>query len=222
VGSRSASVTVTDNASNSPQSVSLSGTGVTGTVYFQDGFESGNFSQWNLGSSDSSGQRTVETSVVHSGADAASFANASGQYSYLYTSFVGGPQSQTFTKLSFRLSSTTSDSILAIGRNANGGNVWEADYDSRGGLSVYFWTSTGSLVSVATPNQSIIANTWYTVELQDTETTTGQGQVWLNGTVVGSVNANLSVTAPYARLMLFNGAPATFYFDDVVVASNYQ
>ncbi len=218
-GTRSASVTITDNASNSPQSAALSGTGLTATIYFSDGFESGNFSQWNLPDSDSTGQATVESTVVNGGTHAAAFTNSSGQYTYLYTSFTGGPQSQTFTKMYFRLSSLTTGSILAVGRNANGGNVWEVDYDARQGLDIYFWNSSGGTYSIFTANQSITANTWYSLEIQDTETTNGQGQVWLNGTSVGVVNADLSTTAPYARLMLFDGAPGTFYFDDITVAN---
>jgi N,N-dimethylformamidase beta subunit-like protein/HYDIN/CFA65/VesB family protein len=221
--SRSASVTVTDNASNSPQSVSLSGTGVTGTIYFQDGFESGNFSQWNLPSSDSSGQRTVQTAVVHSGTYAAAFTITGSQYDYIWTALAGGPQSQTFTRFYFQLTNTSNGTILAIAHNANNSNVWEVDYDgSTKALDFYFWSSSGTIYSISSANQTISANTWYSVEIQDTQTTTGQAQAWINGTSVGSFNANLSNANPFASLMLYNGAPGTFYFDDVVVASNFQ
>src|SRR5581483_9531149 len=43
-GTRSASVSIADSAADSPQSLSLSGTGITPTHYFSDGFESGDFS----------------------------------------------------------------------------------------------------------------------------------------------------------------------------------
>jgi hypothetical protein len=220
-GMRSANLTITDNASNSPQSVALSGTGLTATIYFSDGFESGNFSQWNLSNADSTGQATVQTSVVHSGTFAAALTNSSGQYVYLYASLIGGPETQTFTRFSFRLSSVANGTILAIGRNTNGGNAWEIDYDARGGLDIYFWNSSGGTYSLFTANQSIVANAWYSVEIQDTQTTTGGGQAWLNGTLVGSFNADLSTSTPYDRLMLFDGAPGTFYFDDVTVANVY-
>src|SRR5207248_1952863 len=81
-GTRSASVSITDNAAGSPQSVSLSGSGVALGTYFSDGFESGNFSQWTVPAF--SGQATVQSTVVNSGTHAASFTNASGQYLYLY------------------------------------------------------------------------------------------------------------------------------------------
>ena len=221
-GARSASVSVSDNAAGSPQSITLNGTGVTSIVYFSDGFESGNFSKWTLPNSDSTGKAAVETSVVHSGTYAASFTNSSGQYTYLYTALPGGAQSQTFTNFYFQLSSLANGTILAIARNANGGNIWEIDYDQNTkGLDVYFWNSTGNILIVSTANNVLTANTWYSVEVQDTETTTGLGKVWLNGNPVGSVSANLSTSTPYARLMLFAGAAGTFYYDDVEVASNF-
>ena len=222
-GSRSASITIADNATSSPQSVSLSGTGVTPTVYFADGFETGNLSQWTLSSVDSTGTATVQTTTVYSGTYAASLTNSSGQYVYLYTAFPGGPESQTFTRFYFRLSSLSNGTILAIGRNANGGNVWEIDYDAnRQGLDIYFWANGGGIYTIFSPNQSLTANTWYYVELQDLETTTGQVQAWLNGTSLGSYSADFSTANPYARLMLFNGAAGTITFDDVKVANTYN
>jgi hypothetical protein len=192
-------------------------------IYFSDGFESGNFSQWNLPSSDSTGQRTVQTGVVNSGTYAAAFTNSSGQYSYIYTSFVGGPQSQTFTKFSFRLSSTTTSAILAVGRNANGGNTWEIDYDGgHQSLHFYFWNSSGGVYSISSANQAIAASTWYSVEIQDTQTTTGVAQAWLNGVSVGSVSADLSNANPFARLVLYYNGVGTCYFDDVEVANVYN
>src|SRR5205814_1022856 len=81
-GSRSASVTITDNAAGSPQSVSLSGSAVVAGTYFSDGFESGDFSQWTVPAF--SGQASVQSTVVNSGTHAASFTNTTGQYIYLY------------------------------------------------------------------------------------------------------------------------------------------
>ncbi len=201
----------------------LSGTGFTPTIYFSDGFEFGNLSAWNLPSSDSSGQRTVQTAVVHSGNYAAAFTVATGQYDYIYTALPGGAQSQTFTKFYFRVTSTANGTILAVARNASGGNTWEVDYDSdTQGLDFYFWNSSGGIYSTVSPNQAITANTWYSVEIQDIQTTTGQAQAWINGTSIGVINANLSNTQPFARLMLYSAAVGTFYFDDVVIANVFQ
>jgi hypothetical protein len=221
-GARSAQLSITDNAAGSPQTVALSGTGYTATIYFSDGFEGGSFSQWNLSSADSTGQAAIQHSVVHSGSSAVSFTNSSGQYVYLYTALPGGPQTQTFTRLSFQLTSLANGNILAIGRNANGGNTWEIDYDAgRQALDLYFWTSSGGVYQLLAPNNSLTANTWYTIEVQDTQTTNGTVQAWLNGTSIGSVNADFSNANPFARLLISSFAAGTVYFDDVEVADNY-
>jgi N,N-dimethylformamidase beta subunit-like protein/Big-like domain-containing protein/HYDIN/CFA65/VesB family protein len=222
-GTRSANVTVTDNALDSPESVSLTGSAATSTIYFKDDFESGDFSQWNLPSGDSTGQQTVQTAVVNSGTYAAAFTISSGQFAYINTALPGGPQSQTFTRFYFRLTNAANGTILAIARDANGGNTWEVDYDGANqGLDFYFWDSLGTIYSLASANQAITANTWYSVEIQDTQTTSGQAQAWINGASVGVVNANLSNANPFARLMLYDGAVGTFYFDDVVVSNTYN
>src|SRR5205823_220093 len=102
-GTRSASVTITDNAAGSPHSVSLSGSAVVAGTYFSDGFESGDFSQWTVPAF--SGQATVQSTVVNSGTHAASFTNASGQYLYLYANLANGAQTQTYTRFYFRFAS---------------------------------------------------------------------------------------------------------------------
>ncbi len=110
------------------------------------------------------------------------------------------PESQTFTRFYFQLSSLANSNILAIGRNAIGGGIY----------------------TIFTPNNSLTANAWHYVELQDTETTNGTAQVWLDGTSINSVNADFSTSAPYARLMLFDGVAGTFYFDNVRVTNTYN
>ena len=224
-GSRSASVTFTDNAADSPENEALSGTGTSpgSGTYFSDGFEGGNFNKWTLQNSDSTGTASVETSVVNSGAYATSLTNTSGQYVYLYTALPGGAQSQTFTRFYFRFSSLASGTMLALARNANGGNVWEMDYNgNRHGLDIYFWNSSGNTFSVFSAQNVFSANTWYSIEVQDSQITSGHGEVWLNGTSIGVVNTDLSTTLPYARLMLFDSAAGTMYIDDVKVADSYN
>jgi len=220
-GTRSANLTFTDNAADSPQTVTLSGTATVPTTYFSDGFESGNLNAWTLASSDSTGSAAVQSTVVNSGSNALALNNASGQYAYIYTALPSGPQAQTFTRFYFRFgSNVTNGTQLAIARNSNGNNVWEVDYNaSRHGLDVYFWNASGAVYAVFSPNNALSANTWYSIEVQDYQTTTGHAQAWLNGTSIGSVDADLSMAAPYARLMFFDSAPGTIYLDDVTVSN---
>jgi len=224
-GSRSAGVTFTDNAADSPQSVTLGGNAVVATTYFGDGFESGNLNAWTLPSSDSTGTRTVENTVVNSGSYALALNNASGQYAYVYTSLPGGPQAQTFTRFYFRFhSDVTSGTQLAIARNNNGGNVWEVDYNQRRqGLDFYFWNANGNVYSIFSPSNVLNPDTWYGIELQDSQASEGHAQVWLNGTSIGLVDdVDLSTSTPYARLLFYDSAPGTMYLDDVAVSNFYN
>jgi Abnormal spindle-like microcephaly-assoc'd, ASPM-SPD-2-Hydin len=223
-GNRSASLTFADNAGNSPQTVALSGTSNTSTIYLSDGFETGDLSKWTLPSGDSTGTRTVQSTVVNNGNNALQFNNASGQYAYVYTTLPSGPQAQTFTRFYLRYdSSVTSGTQLAIARNANGGNIWELDYNAaRHGLDVYFWNATNGVLTISSPSNVLSPNTWYSIEVQDTESVNGQAQVWLNGTSIGTTTGDLSTANPYARLMLFDSSPGKMYLDDVQVASTYN
>ena len=78
------------------------------------------------------------------------------------------------------------------------------------------------MYSISSASQVIAANTWYSVEIQDTQTTAGQAEVWLNGASIGAVNADLSNPNPMARLLFFDQVAGTFYFDDVTVSNVFQ
>ncbi len=219
-GTRTASLSISDNAAGSPQSVALSGNALTAGIYFSDGFESGNFSQWTVPSF--TGTASVQSTVVNSGSDAASFTNTSGQYTYLYSDLASGAQTSSYTRFYFRFASLAGSTPIAFGRDINGNNLWEVDYDAgRQGLDIYFWNGARTRYDVYSNTNVLSANTWYSIEVQSTETTSGHGEVWLNGTSIGSVNADLSVTNGYARLFLYDEATGTAYFDDVEVANSY-
>jgi hypothetical protein len=66
----------------------------------------------------------------------------------------------------------------------------------------------------------IATNTWYCAEVQVNAATSGHAEIWLNGTSVGSVNADLSAAQPYSRLILWNNAAVgTISMDDIRVAN---
>jgi hypothetical protein len=223
-GARAGILTVTDNAADSPETVALSGTGVTPTVYFNDDFESGILNSWTLPNSDSTGTASVETSVVNGGKNALDLNNSSGQYVYENTTLPGGPQGQTYTRFYFRYSSNVSTGTpLAIVRNANGSNVWEADLDlNRHGLDIYFWNGANTISTLTSSANALSPDTWYSVEIQDSQISNGHGEVWLNGSSIGSVNGDLSTANPYARLLLYSSAAGDIYFDDVRVSNVYN
>ncbi|HEX8997896.1 MAG TPA: choice-of-anchor D domain-containing protein [Ktedonobacterales bacterium] len=220
-GARTASVSIADNAPNTPQSVALSGNGAVAGTYFVEGFESGNFGQWT--GPTGTGKATVQTAVVNTGTNAAQLTNTSGQYVTLSANLAGGAQTSTYTRFYFRFASGVGTTPIAQGRNAAGANLWEVDYDaSRQGLDIYFWNGAGTRSDLYTNVNVLAANTWYSIEVQSNETTTGQGQVWLNGAPVGVVNTDLSTTSAYSQLTLYSDAVGSTYIDDIQVANTYN
>ena len=98
--------------------------------------------------------------------------------------------------------------------------MWVIYYDaSRQGLDIYVWNGARVRYDLYSNQGAISANTWYTVELEMNETTSGQAEVWLNGTAIATVNGDLSSSAAYTNLTLVNQSIGTIYFDDVKVAN---
>jgi hypothetical protein len=219
-GSRNASLSIVDNATGSPQSVLLAGTGVSAGTYFSENFETGNFGQWS--GPFGTGGATVETTVVNTGTHAAALTNTSGQYTYLTAPLVGGAQSNTYTRFYFQITSGATSSPIMKGRNASGSALWEVDYDAgTHGLDIYFWNGGGTRFALYSVANAISANTWYTIEVQDSEATSGTGQVWLNGTSIGVVTGDLSTTAGYSQILLYSESVATVYIDDIIVKNAF-
>ena len=224
-GARSGSVTIADNATGSPQSIALSGTGVgtssTPTASFSDGFESADLSQWTNGAS-GTGTATVQTSLVNSGKDALQLTNAANQSVQVSTAFKGAP-ALTYTRFYFRNASLSGTTLIALGQDGSGHNQWIMYYDSgRQGLDTYFWNEAGTRYDVYSNANLLSSNTWYSIEVEMNQATSGHGEVWLNGTSVGSFDGDLSQTASYGKLAVNNEATGTAYFDDVVVSNGYN
>ena len=225
-GARSATLAINDNAPGGSQTVTLSGTGVAvppppppaDGIYFSDGFESGNLSLWN--SPSGSGQAGVETTVVNSGTYGLGLTNAAGQGVTLSAGLIGGPENLTYTSFAFQISSTTATTTIAEGTDASGDLMWVIVYDAgRQGLDTYVWNGARTRFDLYSNTGVIAPNTWYTVELEMNEATSGQAEVWLNGTSIASDNADLSTSAAYTQLTLVNQSAGTIYFDDVKVAN---
>lgn len=225
-GSRSASLVVTDNAPGGSQSVALSGTGATppppppppSGLYFQDGFESGNLSAWNAPSG--VGSATVQTATVHGGTYALALTDASGQYESVSAGLVGGGETLTYTSFAFNLGSGMTTSTIAQGNDANGNLMWVVVYDSgRQGIDAYFWNGARQRFDLYSNTNLLTANTWYTLEVEFNESTTGTAQIWLNGTSIATATGDMSTASGYSTLSLVNQVTGSVYFDDVKVAN---
>ncbi|MBA2393027.1 MAG: choice-of-anchor D domain-containing protein [Ktedonobacteraceae bacterium] len=224
-GAKSANIAITDDAAGSPQTVALSGTGVgnggASAVYFSDGFESGNFSKWTNGTS-GTGSATVQTSVINKGNDAAQLTNANGQSMQASTAFSGAP-AQTYTRFFYRFASLSGTTLIAQGLDTTGHNQWIMYYDSgRKGLDIYFWNAANTRYDVYSNTNVLSANTWYAIEVETNQATSGHGEVWLNGNSIGSFDGDLTQAQSYGKLVLNNDVTGSAYFDDVVVSSGYN
>ncbi|HET7037001.1 MAG TPA: N,N-dimethylformamidase beta subunit family domain-containing protein, partial [Thermomicrobiaceae bacterium] len=225
-GSRSANLSIADDAAGSPHLVALTGTGtLPAGEYLVDGFESGSLSAW--GVFNGGGTTAATTTVVNSGAYAAVLTNAAnGQYAGIYADLVGGPRAQSYTRFCFQIPASGGTTVLAQGRNVNGNTLWEIDYDQpRHGLDLYFWNTASppSRYDLYSNANLIVQGHWYCAEVLVNETSSGQGQVWLNGTSLGTVTGDLSAANPYSRLILFNNAYiGDAHFDDVLVSASYS
>ena len=162
-------------------------------------------------------------SVVNSGTYAAAFTNTSGQFVSISAPLIGGAQAQTHTRFSFRFSSGLGTTPIAVGQDVNNSNLWVIYYDAgRHGLDVYFWNGARTRYDLYSNANVLSADTWYSIEIQDNETTSGHGEVWINGTSIGNFDADLSVTNAYHHLVLYSEAAGTTYFDDVKVSNAYN
>jgi len=195
------------------------GSGTGSTIYFNDGFESGNFSQWTNGTS-GAGAATVQTSVVNKGTHAAQLTNAAGQ-SIQVSANVTGTSSLSYTRFYFRFASLSGPTLIALGQDTSGHNQWIMYYDG-GRLDIYFWNSAGTRYDIYTNSNVVSANTWYSLEIESNQTASGHGEVWLNGTSIGAFDGNLVQSQNYGTLILDNEVTGTAYFDDVVVSNNYN
>ena len=136
---------------------------------------------------------------------------------------VSGLPTLTYTRFYFRMANLSGTTLIALGQDASGHNHWVVYYDSaRQGIDVYFWNGAGTRYDLYSSTNVLSTNTWYSVEIEANETTSGGGQVWLNGNSVASFTGDLSQTQGYSSLVLTNQSTGSIYFDDVVIAGSYN
>jgi Abnormal spindle-like microcephaly-assoc'd, ASPM-SPD-2-Hydin len=225
-GTRTATLTIADSAPGSPQTIALSGTGFfppppADGIYFSDGFENG-LSNWSTPSG--TGQASVESTVVNSGSSALALTDSSGQYITVSGALIGGGETLTYTRFYFRVASpANSVSTLAQGFDQSGNLLWVVVYDSsRHGIDGYFWNGARTRFDLYSVTNIVSPDTWYGLEIEDNEQSTGHAEIWLNGASIASVNGDLSVTNGYSQLTLLNAATGTTYFDDVIISNKYN
>ena len=226
-GARAGSLTVSDDAADSPQHVVLSGRGLAPGTYFSDDFESGSLSQWDaLSSGDST--IALDATVANSGGSSARFTNNTGdQASRLYANLAGGEHAQSYTRFCFRIAAGLTDGIeIANGRAITplyplGIRRWVITYNPvTKGLEGYFFNEGLDRLDLYAANGRVLPDQWHCAELYLDESANGHAELWLDGVSVGSVSGDLATPDPYSRLYLWNQPSAgTVWFDDVKVGS---
>jgi hypothetical protein len=239
-GPLSASVSITDNAANSPQSVPLSGTGVTPSPnIFSDGFESGSLPGNWTGTTASSGNTVaLDTSTYHSGTASFKATKLTGHGGDAYIS-------KTFTDTStvvdvrayYYLSSFAGNGTLNIMELDTSAGYYLGSIEFVGNAGTpnvaptLYWLDGGNYVEYACGNAPSL-NAWHSFEIQDTvsnSATSGSFALSVDGTQVcaktgirtaqqagahaGSVSVG-SITSDTGIGMIVN-------VDDVVVATSH-
>ena len=94
-GTRTASLTVDDDATGGEQAVALAGAGVAPGTFLRDDFESGSLAQWNALSSTGS-SIALDSTNAHSGTTSVRFRNnGDDESSRMYADLAGGGHSQS-------------------------------------------------------------------------------------------------------------------------------
>ena len=138
---------------------------------------------------------TVNLTTVNSGSDALAIQNASGQYADVSAALIGGGETLTYTRFYFRIASPASaTTTLAEGLDQNGAVLWLVVYDAgRHGIDAYFWNGGRARATTFIVKVNVVApDTWYGLEVEDNEQSTGHAEIWLDGTSLDAINGDLS------------------------------
>jgi hypothetical protein len=101
--------------------------------------------------------------------------NGANQYVILSQNLTGGAQAHTFSRLYFRIANASATATMATGTDSTGNNLWAVIYDAGShGLDVYFWNGSRTRFDFYTNTNLLTANTWYSLEIELNEATTGR------------------------------------------------
>jgi hypothetical protein len=227
-GPRPATLELTDDAADSPQTISLFGSGVPAGTYLAEDFESGSLALWDqLTSGDST--IALDSTTARGGTSSVRLTNSSGdQSSRLYADLAGGGHAQSYTHFCFRIAPGLTQGIeIANGRAITaeyplGIRRFVITYNPvTRGLEAYFFDEALDRLDLYAANGLVTAGQWHCAEVYLDESPSGQAQLWLDGALVGSVYGDLGTPSPYSRLYLWNQPTAgSVWFDDVRVAGS--
>ncbi len=231
-GASSASLTITDNASGSPHSVALSGTGSsTSNVLFSDGFESGSLpGNWNSTTISSGNSMTLDSSLVHSGAASLKAVVVKGSSGNAYISKIISGQTTLDVRGYYYLSNPVNwgaVQVMSLYAQLNFIGWVSYNVDPTSPTLTVYNGANNSFYNCTVPS----LNAWHSMELQYvlSTTTTGSFTLWLDG--VQACGATAIKTSPASGLTVDqvevgsdsadNTVGLTVHVDDVVISKSY-
>jgi hypothetical protein len=236
--SYSASVSVADNAVNSPQAVALAGAGTSATsLIFSDGFESGSLpSAWTGVTASSGDSVALNQAIFHSGAASLKVVKVAGKGgdAYIYDTFTDA-SAVVDARAYYNLSGFTGNGTLNILELDTSAGYYLGSIEVVGNAAnlgappTLYWLDGGNYVEYACGNAPSL-NTWHNIEIQDTisNTATGSFTLWVDGIQVCSKTGIMTAQQANARAgALLIGSIAsdtsigmTINVDDVAIASS--
>ena len=214
-GSRSATLSIAGNATNSPSTVTLSASGTLppGT-YLSDGFESGLGSWATVGI----GQAATGTPAL-TGTSSAVLSQSQGGIGIL-RGFDTQGQLEIHTRFCL-YGVPPSVSVLAQGRDTNGANLWELDWDPGiNGLDIYLWNGAHVRTDRYVSNV-FTGGPWYCFDVDLDQAAAGHAGVSVNGTSLASAGLDFSNRTPYGQLLFWDySASGAVTVDDVSVTAS--
>jgi hypothetical protein len=185
-------------------------------VIFDDGFETGDLSQWTSGQG-----LVVQSQHVASGNYAAQGTSAAGGATYARKS-LAVPQTDLYYRIKFKVNSQASNTInLLKFRTAANASILSVSVNNLGRLSYRNDVAARSVNS----SVNVTQGTWHTLEVHaHIADTTGQIEVWYNDAPISSLTQTESFgTNPIGILQLGENTSGLTYnvaFDDVTVSAN--
>jgi len=231
-GARTATLAVADDATGSPQTVGLSGTGVTtSNVLFSDGFESGSLpGAWTSKTVSSGNTLALDTSLFHSGTASLKAVKVKGKAGNAKVSKSIAGQTTLDARGYYYLSSPVNwGAVQLLSFYAQGNFIgWVSYYvDPSSPTLTVLNGANGVSYNCTLPS----LNAWHSIELQYVLATTATGSftLWIDG-VQACAKSGIK-TMPSSGLTINqvvvgidsadNTAGLTVHVDDVVISKSY-
>jgi hypothetical protein len=232
-GSRTASVSITDNASGSPHTVAVSGTGTTASsALFSDGFESGSLpGAWTSTKVSGTNSLALDSSFMHTGAASLKAVVTKGSTGTAYISKTITGQTSLDARGYYYLNSPVNfGAVQLMSLYAQKQFIGWVTYNvdpTTPTFTVYNGANNTLYTCSAVPSM----NAWHSIELQYTlsTTTTGSFTLWLAGIqVCGKTGIKTSPQSGLTINQVVVGSDSadktvglTVHVDDVVLNSSY-